>query len=448
MLSKINYLKNMKHYFIGALLLVFNFGICVAQEEGAVSLSFSLDEAVDYALVNNTDILNAKLDIQFAKKEVWKTTAIGLPQATGKLDYQHIPGDLPTFSFPNGDGTFSDIPLGVKNSSTYSLTVSQLVFSGEYIVGLQAARTYLELSENSEKKSVQDIKANVISSYYTILVLEKNKEILDSSFVNMKNTLIETKALMEAGFLEDTDYEQILISHNGLENSSKAVGRQIEIGYLLFKVNLGIGIETEVNLSESMDDLLLDLNMETLMAEEFILDNNLDYQILSTQEKVSELSLKREKTKFLPSLSAFYLYSDKTNKAAFDFTINHIVGLNLGVPIFSSGQRLATVSQARIDLEKSQNIKLQVGETLVMAVEQARSDFKTAWEKYQTEYQNIQLAKKIYAKTLIKYKEGVASSMDVTQANNQYLNNTSAYSTSIIDMLNAKTSLEKAISNL
>ncbi len=106
------------------------------------------------------------------------------------------------------------------------------------------------------------------------------------------------------------------------------------------------------------------------------------------------------------------------------------------------------MSQAKINLEKSQNTKLQVGETLVMAVEQARNDFKTAWEKYQTEYQNIQLAKKIYAKTLIKYKEGVASSMDLTQANNQYLNNTSAYSTSIIDMLNAKTSLEKAISNL
>ena len=270
----------MKHYLIGALFLVLNFGICVAQEEGAAKVSFSLDEAVDYALVNNTDIINAKLDIQFAKKEVWKTTAIGLPQAKGTLDYQHIPGDLPTFSFPNGDGTYSEIDLGVKNSSTYSLTVSQLVFSGEYIVGLQAARTYLELSENSEKKSVQDIKANVISSYYTILVLEKNKEILDSTFVNMKNTLMETKALMKAGFLEDTDYEQILISKNGLENSSKAVGRQIELAYLLFKVNLGIGIEPEVNLSDSMDDLLLDLNMEVLMGEEFVLENNLDCSLI------------------------------------------------------------------------------------------------------------------------------------------------------------------------
>lgn len=438
----------MKYHWIGVIILFLNIGIGISQDETTGSFSFSVDEAVDYALTNNTDILNANLDIQSAKKEVWKTTAIGLPHASGAVDYQHIPGELPKFSFPNGDGTFSEIPLGVKNSSTYSVTVSQLVFSGEYIVGLQAARTYLKLSENSRLKSMQDTKESIISAYYTILVLEKNKEILDSSHLNIKKTLFETEALMNSGFLEETDYEQILISSNGLENSVKAVERQIEIAYLLFKVNLGIGIETEVNLSENMDDLLLDLNMEALLLEEFILENNIDYQILSTQEKASELSWKREKSRFLPSLSAFYLYSDKTNKAAFDFTINHIVGLNLGVPIFSSGQRLATVNQAKIDLQKTQNIKLQIGETLTMAAEQARSDFKTAWEKYQIAYQNIQLSEKIYKKTLIKYREGMASSMDVTQANNQYLNTTSAYSTSIIEMLNAKTTLEKATSNL
>lgn len=438
----------MKYYYALIFYLMFVVTTTKAQVENEKSFNFSLSDAIEYALDNNTDILNAELDILSAKKEIWKTTAIGLPHANGQLDYQHIPGDLPTFNFPNGDGTFSTVPLGVKNSSTYSLTVSQLVFSGEYIVGLQAAKTFLKLSENASTRSVLETKSNVTSSYYTILVLEKNKEILDTSFANLNKTLLETQALVNSGFMEDTDYEQILISANSLENSSKAVQRQIDLAYLLFKVNLGIGINTDVSLAQSMDDLLIDLNMEALLMEEFILKNNIDYQILETQEKVSELNLKREKSQFLPSLSAFYLYTDKTNKAAFDFTINHIVGLSLGVPIFSSGQRLATVNQAKIDLEKSNNTKLRIGETLIMAVEQARGDFKSAWEKYQLEIQNIELSKKVYNKTLIKYKSGVASSMDVTQANSQFLERNSAYSTAVIEMLNAKTALEKALNNL
>ncbi|MCF8389618.1 MAG: TolC family protein [Bacteroidales bacterium] len=437
----------MKFYY--ALIFYFFLAIAVkAQNEKTESFNFSLKEAIDYALINNTGVKNAELDILSAKKEVWKTTAIGLPHASGALDYQHIPGTLPTFDFPNGDGTFTSVPLGVKNTSTYSVTVSQLVFSGEYIVGLQAAKTFLELSENASAKSILDTKTDVTSSYYTILVLEKNKEILDTSALNLNKTLIETKALVSSGFMEDTDYDQILIAVNSLENSSKAVQRQIDFAYLLFKVNLGIGIDAEVSLTQNMEDLLVDLNMDGLLMEEFILENNIDYQILATQEKVAELNLKREKSKFLPSLSAFYLYTDKTNKAAFDFTINHIAGLSVALPIFSSGQRMASVNQAKIEVEKSKNNSNLVGETLIMAVEQAKGDFKSAWEKYQIGIQNVELSEKVYNKTLIKYKNGVASSMEVTQANSQFLESNSGYSTALIEMLNAKTALEKALNNL
>lgn len=438
----------MKFYYALFFNIVFLSTILRAQDETKESFRFNLNEAIDYALSNNTNILNAELDILAAKKEIWKTTAIGLPQANGALDYQHIPGDLPTFNFPNGDGTFNVVPLGVKNSATYSVTVSQLVFSGEYIVGLQAAKTFLKLSENASAKTVLDTKTDITSSYYTILVLEKNKEILDTSVVNLNKTLLETKALVKSGFMEDTDYEQILIAVNSLENSSRAVQRQIDFAYLLFKVNLGIGLNAEVALTQSMDDLLVDLNMDALLIEEFILDENIDYQILATQEEIADLTVKRMKSQFLPSVSAFYLYSDKTNKPVFDFTINHIVGLSVGLPIFSSGQRLASVSQAKIELEKSKNTTARVSETLTMAVEQAKGDFKSAWEKYQISIQNIELSEKVYNKTLIKYKNGVASSMEVTQANTQFLESNSAYATALIEMLNSKTALEKALNNL
>lgn len=432
-------------------LMIFLFIVALpvySQEEESVSLELSLQEAVDYALENNYNIRNARLDIEAAKKEVWKTTATGLPQANASLDYQYIPGTLPTVEFPapGGEGA-QEVTLATKSSATYNVRVTQLVFRGEYFVGLQASRTFLQLSKNSEEKSEIDTRETVSNSYYTILVLENNKALLDSSLHNLDKTLKETKAMVDQGLMDDTDYDQLKITRNTLVNSINSVERQIEVSYLLMKINLGLSKEDEITLTENIDNILVGVQEEALLNQEFNLEENIEYRILDTQEKIEELNVKREKSLFLPTLSAFYLYQDRTNKPDFDMTINHIVGLNFSLPILSSGQRLASVQQAKINLEKSKIQKQQVSENLVLAVEQARSDFRTAYEKYLTQLESLDLALKVYDETLIKFRNGVASSLDVTQANDQYLNTYSGYSQSVLEMLTARTALEKALNN-
>jgi outer membrane protein len=411
-------------------------------------VSFSLTEAVDFALKNNNNIKNADLDILSAKKEVWATTAIGLPQVNGSYDYQHLPGTLPSLSFPNPDGGFQQITLGVRNSATYNVRVSQLVFSGEYIVGLQAARTFLELSANSKEKSEADVKESVHMAYFTVLVLEKNKETLDSSVINFNSVLADTKKMYEQGFMDEMDYEQLLVTKNSLVNSVRAIERQIQISKMLFRIQLGLGQDDEVILTDNLDGLLATVTAEKVLLAEFDLQRNLEYRLLNTQERISELTLNREKTKYLPSVSAFYLYQDKTRKADFDVTFNNILGLNISVPIFSSGMRNARVGQARIELEKIRNTKEQVSETLIMAAEQARMDFSNAYEKFLTEKENVLLARKVFERTEFKYKQGVSSSMDLSQANNQYLDSYSAYTSSMMEFLSAKIKFEKALNNL
>jgi outer membrane protein len=426
---------------------MFNTNLIFAQEssEEVVVNVFSLDEAVEYALVNNYTVQNADLDIFAANKEVWKTISIGLPQVNGKFDFQYIPGKIPTFSIP---GSSDEIPLQVKNSGTYSLTVSQLIFSGEYIVGLQATKTYLQISKDAKEKTDLDIKESVMNGYYTVLILKNNLDILDSSIVSFSNTLSDTKAMFENGFVEETDMEQFEVSLSELLNAKKAISRQIDISYLILKMSMGMPFDQSIELSESLNDFLSRIDSELLMNAEFITKENIDYKILENQERISELNLKREKSKFLPSLSAFYQYSDKTNKAVFDFTINNIVGLNLSVPVFSSGQRIASVQQAKINLEKSKNNKEALNESLNMSFEQLKKNFISAYETYTTQKRNIELAKKIYNKTLIKYNEGVASSMDVSNANKQYLDANSTYNTAISHLLSARVALEKAVNEL
>ncbi len=409
-----------------------------AQSDTALNLS--IKEAQEYAINNNTDVINSELDIAVAKKQIWETTAIGLPQATAGLDYQHLPGDLPVIQF---DPNMDPIKLGVKNSSTYNVTVSQLIFSGEYIVGLQASKTYLELSKNSNEKTEIDTKESVLSSYYTILALERNKAFLDSSLLNIKQIMTETKAFVDNGFMEETDYEQMQITYNSVGNSTIAVERQIEISYKLFKILLGLDLDSEVTLTNNLDEILASVNETELLNPTFDLNNNIDYRMLDTQEKINQLSLRREKSKFLPTVSGFYLYQDKTNKADFDITFNHILGMTVSMPIFSSGQKLSVVQQAKIELDKSKNAKTQVAKNLMMGFDQAQMNFRNAYDKFKTEELNIALTKKIYNQTSIKYKQGMVSSLDLSQANNQYIESLTNYTTSLLELLNAKTQLNK-----
>jgi len=436
-------------------------------------LELSLIKAQEYAVQNNLTLKNANLDITIAEKKVWETTAIGLPQVNGALNYQHIPGELPTFSFtdsstmriynyiftslealgypPSADLFSNDsepLTLGVKNSTTYSVTVSQLVFSGEYIVGLQASKTFLQISKLAAEKQLVDLKGIVITGYISVLVLERNLEIIDSSLTNMTLLLNETLQMYKQGFMESTDADQLQITLNSLTNAKNTIERQLDISKMLLKITLGVDVKTEITLTENLESVNSQLNTSVKDISAFNIENNIDYMMVDNQVQVMKLSYKREKTKYLPTISAFYNYQDKTNKASFDFTINHIIGVNLSMPIFSSFQRNATVQQARLELEKSINNKSLFENSLVMQLNMANNNYNNAIEKYKLTGENVNLAKNVFTNTSKKYKAGMSSSMELTMANNTFLQNQSDHITALYELLKSKIELDKILNEL
>lgn len=465
----------MKNYFlIGALVFLIPFTVLSQQTE---PLELSLSKAQEYAIQNNLTLKNSNLDITIAEKKVWETTAIGLPQVSGTLNYQHIPGELPTFSFSdsttanlyawifnsietlraNAGVTLDPLPsmgeskpmtLGVKNSTTYSVTVSQLVFSGEYIVGLQASKTFLQISKLAAEKQLLELKGNVITGYASVLVLLRNLEIIDSSLINMSLLLNETQQLYKQGFMESTDADQLQITLNTLSNAKKTIERQLEVSNMLLKITLGVDLNTEVRLTETLESLSTQINSSAKDISTFNLENNIDYKMLDNQVKIMNLSYKREKTKYLPTIAAFYNYQDKTNKASFDFTINHIIGVNLNMPIFSSFQRNSVVQQAKLELEKTINNKILFENTLIMQLNMANNNYNSALEKYELTAENARLAKNVFENTSKKYKLGMASSMDLTMANNTFLQNQSDNVTALFELLKSKIELDKIVNEL
>ena len=422
----------------------------------------SLKEVRDYAVKHSTSTINARLDVAMARKKIWETTATGLPQINASISYQdmlQIPTTLIPAEFIDPDaeeGTFIGVKFGTQHNASLNITANQLIFSGSYIVALQASKIYLRLSRENLIKSEIDVKETVTLTYYLILLAEESQKTLEASLKNLEKILYETREMHKAGFLEDTDVDQIQLSVTDLENAVKSMERQIRVTYRLLKFQMGFDLQKEIRLTDNLDTILSQLNAETLLKDPLILEDHIDYRMLDTQEKSQGLLLKREKSEYLPTISAFATHQQSAMRNTFNFFKktdekwfpSTIVGINIAIPIFSSGMRAARVAQAKMELKKVRNSKKQAAEGLQLELTQARSEFENALEKKESTQKNVQLAKKIYEKNRVKYGKGMSSSLELTQTHNQYLTAESNYIKAVVELLNAKTRLDKILSKL
>lgn len=420
------------------------------------SFSFSLQEAQDYAIKHNYQNQNAIKDIEIAKKKVWETTAIGLPQVNAEGQIQRFI-DIPTQVAPAKafnplapEGELATFQFGLNYNNSVGISASQLIFDGSYIVGLQAAKTYKELSINSQAKTEIELKDAVAQAYYTVLATEKNVVVLKNSLEATQKMLTETQALYREGLTEEQNVDQLELNVNALQTNFEIAEGQRDFAKKLLNIQLGLPIETQVTLTEQLDNLVT-TNQNSLADKKFSAENHIDYELTVTNMKLSQLNLRKEKYSFLPTLSAFFSHQQQNFGNELDVFSGDarwfpatIVGLNLKLPILTSGARLSKVSQAKIEFEKMENTAKEVEQNLKYQVELAASNFDTAKETFDNQKDNLALAQKIYDKTVKKYDAGIASSLELTQAQNQLLSAEGNYIKAVLDLLNARSALEKS----
>jgi len=456
--------------------------LLVAMILGGTILSFaqeteklSLEKSIQMALQNNTNIINSKIDLKIAQKKIWETTAMGLPHVDVKSSYQHL-FSVPVLSFPGtqlsktrvpmdpatGIGTTSElqlstgeniymnnvagtpIALGIKDNITADLTVSQLIFSGSYIVGLQATKVYYNFSKQTDEKTKLDVVETVVNTYHMLQLAEESRKILVQNLDNINKTLSEIAEMHKQGFLEKTDVDQLEVTANNVRNMMNQIDSNLDLGYRLLKIQLGLQETAKLELADEMEsgDSLVKTSMQ-LTAEQFNINRNVDYQLIQSAEKIAKLDLSLSKMVFLPTISGFYNHNEQLNSSAFNFAPRDLVGINLTLPIFSSGERLAVVSQKRMSLEKAQNTSKYVSSSLQMQASQYQTDVKLKLERYLNQKKSKELSDDIYLRTMEKYKQGIASSMDLMTSQNQYLTNLTNYYQSIYDLQGARSKLEK-----
>lgn len=410
--------------------------------------SFSLKEAQEFALQNNLQLTNARLDVVIAKRKVWETTAMGLPQVTSGVSIQTILNDLPSLTFPGPGGEPMKIEVGEKANATFSITASQLVFSGPYIVGLQASRAYKSLSENLLAKTERDVKSNVATAYYTVLLLDETKAILDSSAANLRQSLNDTRALQRAGFVEEVVSDQVRVSLSLVENSAGETRRALESSKNLLKFHMGLSPEAAIELTEKLDAMLKGFAPGVGTGRLLDPDRNMELRIVSNQIRLSELNVKLEKSSFLPNLAAFVTYQRLAKEPQINFTPTAIAGANLSFPLFTSGMRRAKLQQARIELNKSVNSYELARQGVEMDLADATAQLAVSWEKYQSQKENKELAMRVYNNFRLKYSKGLASQQDIIQANDKYLQAVGSYTSAVVELFNARIRVDKILGNI
>lgn len=432
---------------------------CVAVGFADESRSYSLKEARQHALKNNRDIRKAVLGIKVANKQLWEVTATGFPQVEATAGYQNLL-DIPTQLIPGeifGGPAGSTIPVkfGKPHGANYGISVSQLVFSGSYFVGVQASRVFLQLSEQQLTRTQLEVKAAVTNTYYLILIAAENRNVLKRSLENLKKMHFEINEMYKEGFTEQTDVKQLQISLNELENGIRTLDQQIEIAHQLLKLQMGLPLDEPIALSDPLPRILNNLDPAESLGREFDVNRNTSFKAMITQEKLAGLSLRKEKMTFLPSLVAFASFQKDAYRDKFDIFDSGkdwypttVVGVKLSWPIFSGSGKIHRLQKAKYEYQQASLQREQVENSLHVGYQQARSALKTAQEQYQNALANRDLAQEVYDVNREKFREGLISSLELTQVHNQYLNSERNYLQSVSELLNAKTNLEKLLETL
>ena len=420
--------------------------------------SLTLEEAIEYGLSNNFSVKNANREIEKAEKDRWSTIAIGLPQIYAEVNYQNfieMPISLvPAEFFGGQSGEFAEISFGTKQKVVGSVRMDQLIFDGSYIVGLEASKIFLKISENIYEKTTLETKKIIVNNYAAALLAEENVKLLNKNKKKLEENVSEIHQLFKNGFEEEESVEQIQLTLANINTQLKYAVNLSKIIHEMLKFNLGIPLEKEVFLSSQISDIIDESNLIFENKNNLNISNNIDIKIAENNFLSESLLYKYEKSKFLPSLKAFINGAYTGNNEKFDFAKNNqkwfgssLFGLSLDIPLFSSFSKKVNSQKAKISMQQAETKLNETQYRIRMEIETALNDYQLAIENYFTEKENLGLAERIENKNQLKYFEGMVGSFELRQAQLQLYSSQSKYLGSIKNLIERKINLEILINS-
>lgn len=441
-----------------AFIILFVLGFLPKMEAQEKTQTFTLQQAIEHAVQNNYTAINASRDIEAAKKKKWETTATGLPQIDASVGYMNNfklqTSLIPAEFFGGEPGTYAPVTFGTRHNMDSKVTLSQLLFNGSYLVGLESAKTYLKISENAKIKTNQEVKEITIKSYGNVLLAEETIKILERNKAILEKTTNDTKQIFINGLIEEENVEQLQITLASVNSSLDYAVRMKTIASNMLKLVMGIPLEQEIVLTEKLETLTQQNIDLALLSTPFDVKNNIDYQIGENVTESKRLLLKYEKSKALPTLGANVNFGYNTFGNEFTmfnsdqkwFNYSNL-GVALNIPIFSSFARSARTQQAKIAFEQSKTSLTETEQKLQLEYQKAKSDYEYSIAQLATSKNTLHLAERIEGKQQVKFTEGLSTSFDFTEAQRQLYTAQQSYLEAMVNVINKRALLEKISNN-
>lgn len=422
-----------------------------AQTANSQNNSFSLKQAIDYALAHQSNVLNAGIDEEIAKNTVRQTVGIGLPQVSTNFnfqDYLKVPTSLLPGEVFGQPGTQIPVQFGVKYNSSVGIELNQLLFDGSYIVGLQASKTYKELSvRNSTRTRIETVVA-VTKAYYSALVSTEQLGLIDANLSQLSKSLNDTEALFKNGFAERIDVDRLQVLKNNLETERENVTRLLVVNVDLLKFQMGMPIQASLELTDKISDVRSE-SVQVQVIDSAAYRNRIEYSLLETQRKLDELDFKRYKSQFLPTLKGFasanksFQSNDFSDLYSRNFPTS-VIGLTFSWNLINGGQRIYQMRNAKLAIMKTDNNLFNLKNGIAQEISVSQKMYANSLRSVENQERNLGLAREILRVTRIKYEQGVGSSLEVTTAETSLKEAQNNYINALYDLLINKVNLQQA----
>ena len=403
------------------------------------TLRLSLTEAQQYAVEHNATMQNANLDIKKAEMERWKTFSTMLPQVKAGFDYQNMCG------YEMNLGGFN-IPM--DPNGTFSVTAS-VALTGAQIVGTLLQNISMQMTDISRQQTEQTTRANVKNVYVSILVMQQTVGLLDSSLANLERLAATSQASVDVGAAEQVDADKLQVQVASMRNSINSTRRSLEALRNSLLLQLGADVNAQLDLTTPVDDILSVDNATQLLAQNFDISKNYNYQLLEQNEQLAKKNVTMAWMDFTPTLSIYYQYSKKHyfGDEGMNMTPPNMIGASVSMPLFSSGSRAANIKSAKIALQETQNSRRQAEEGLQVQYNQLCYDLASALETYDIQRRNLDVTRRVFDNITEKYNYGRASSLEVTNASTDIISAQSNYIQAVMSVISAQVALENLLNN-
>ena len=404
--------------------------------EVPATLNLSLAEAQDYAVETNRSLKNASLAVQKAYAQRWQTIASMLPSADLSWGYTSMMGYKMNFS---------GMPIEMPDNGTLGVTAA-VGINGQAIVGALLNNVAIDMQKLSLQQSEDNLRANVKTSYASVLVLQNVVTLLESSLANIEQMAEMTQRSVEVGAAEQTTADLIQVRVNTLKNNINANLRSTQLALNALKVLLDVPANTELVLTSTLEDFLSAEAVLKLLGHDFALENNLNYQLLEKNVELAKKNVHMAGWAYGPTVALAYQYSKKDyfgEKEGFNMTPPNAVSLNISMPLWSSGKRAAGVVEKKIALEEARNTFAETANNLGIQNEQLRYNLQNGYETYMNEKDNMEVTQRVFESTTNKFNQGAASNLDLVNASNDLITAQSSYVQAVLTLVNAQVELEK-----